>query len=230
MNKQGQNSKGDTTKKVKNSRGVKKPIKSASLAIERRLWKDGFKSIAGVDEVGRGCLAGPVVAAAVILPIARGFRGITDSKLLSADEREAAMKVIFKKSVAVSVGICTQEEIDKVNILNASLEAMKRAVESLQTAADFLLIDGNKAYPCPPIPHYTLIKGDSRSLSIACASIIAKVTRDRIMGLMSRQFPDYGFQSNKGYPTPDHYRALKKKGPTPIHRKSFNLISPDMRT
>lgn len=207
----------------------KRKIKTAPLKIEKGLWADGFTHVAGIDEAGRGCLAGPVVAAAVILGPNIRIKGVTDSKLLSADERKKLLSKIFLKAQAVSVGICSHDEIDRLNILQASLEAMRRAVESLSPSADFLLIDGNKAYPCPKQPHFTLIKGDSRSHSIACASIVAKVTRDNIMTQMAEQFPQYKFETNKGYPTNEHYNALKEYGETPIHRLTFNLLSPSLR-
>lgn len=208
----------------------KKNAKTAPLKIERSLWKDGFSSVAGVDEAGRGCLAGPVVAAAVILEQNQRIKGVNDSKELSQEEREKVIALIFQKARAISIGICTHQEIDRLNILQASLEAMKRAVESLNPQADFLLIDGNKAYACPNQPFFTLIKGDSRSHSIACASIVAKVTRDRIMVKMAKHFPEYKFESNKGYPTLEHYQALTDHGQTPIHRSSFNLVSPKLRS
>jgi len=207
----------------------KKRQKTAPLKIERSLWKDGFSFVAGVDEAGRGCLAGPVVAAAVILEKNQKIKGVNDSKELSLEEREELVSSIIQKAVSISVGICTHQEIDRLNILQASLEAMKRAVDCLLPSPDFLLIDGNKAYACPSQPYFTLIKGDSRSHSIACASIIAKVTRDRIMLKMADHFPEYKFETNKGYPTSEHYQALTDFGQTPIHRQSFNLLSPKLR-
>ena len=179
--------------------------------------------MAGVDEAGRGCLAGPVVAAAVILPEGITLDGVDDSKKLSAARRDDLFEAIRQDAVAVGVGLCSPEQIDAMNILWAAMEAMRRAAADLLPGPDFLLIDGNRCFPEAAWPYETIIKGDARSQSIAAASIIAKVTRDRIMRLLHEEFPAYGWQQNVGYPTQAHYAALAEHGPTPYHRRSFRL-------
>lgn len=183
----------------------------------------GFVFPAGVDEAGRGPLAGPVVAAAVIL--APGYRnsGIRDSKKLSAAQRERLFPVIRREAVACAVALATPEEIDSVNILQASLLAMRRAVEALSTSPDFLFVDGNRPIPCG-ISQETLVGGDGRCLSIAAASILAKVERDRMMEEFDRAYPGYGFAAHKGYPTRHHLEAIRRLGPSPIHRRTFRGV------
>lgn len=183
-------------------------------------------SVAGVDEVGRGCLAGPVVAAAVILPANHGLRGITDSKLLTPEKREELDAKIRAKAIAVGVGLVEADEIDRINILNASLKAMRIAVEGLQAAPGSLLIDGIFKIPGMALPQQVVVKGDLKCRCIGAASIVAKVFRDRLMAALDATHPGYGFAEHKGYGCPSHRRALQAKGPTPIHRKSFFGVLP----
>ncbi len=176
--------------------------------------------LAGTDEAGRGPLAGPVVAAAVILPKDFYDERIDDSKKLSAKLREELFIVIRKNALAYAYTVISQKKIDEINILKASLLAMKRSIEKLKIQPDIILVDGNKSfdYDAEVIP---IVKGDSKSLSIASASIIAKVIRDRIMIKLAKDYPDYGWETNKGYPTKKHIEAVLKYGPCPIHRKTF---------
>lgn len=194
-----------------------------SLELEQVRWQQGYRHVAGIDEAGRGCLAGPVVAGAVILPQGVTIPGVNDSKKLKPDQREALFEQIQAEALAVGVGICSPEMIDTINILWAAMEAMRRAAADLTPAPDFLLIDGNRCFPDPEWPLETVIKGDARSHTIAAASIVAKVTRDRLMHMLHEEFPAYGWASNVGYPTRDHYEALATHGPTPYHRRSFRL-------
>ena len=200
--------------------------KRPDLSFETALCAKGFSRICGVDEAGRGPLAGPVVAAAVILanPTKGGQipGGLNDSKVLSEISREHLLNEIMK-SCYVGIGIAEPEEIDRINILQASLTAMARAVEDLPVRADHALIDGNKAAPLS-CEQSLIIKGDARSLSIAAASIVAKVTRDRIMRQADARFLGYSLASNKGYPTKAHRDAIKNLGPCPIHRRRFAPI------
>ncbi len=193
------------------------------LRYETQLQVLGFHAIAGTDEAGRGPLAGPVVAAAVILHPGQIIPGVTDSKKLTERQREKLFPMIMAEARAVAIGICDHDEIDRLNILRASLEAMKRAVTSLPVTADFVLIDGTFSIPLD-LPQQTIIKGDSLSLSIAAASIIAKVTRDRLMKDFAAFYPGYGFAEHKGYPTAAHREAVARLGPSPIHRKSFKGV------
>lgn len=195
------------------------------LEYERGLYNNGnengpVKYIAGVDEVGRGPLAGPVVTAAVILPADFDVPGVNDSKKLSEKKREELFKVIKEKAVAYSIGICTNEEIDSINILEATKKAMKQAVDALETAPDHILVDA-LMIPGVDIPQTPIIKGDANSVSIAAASILAKVTRDHMMEEYHEQYPEYAFDRNKGYGTKAHYAGLDKAGACPIHRMSF---------
>ena len=178
---------------------------------------------AGVDEVGRGPLAGPVVAAAVILDPARPVPGLADSKVLSEARREALSELIMERAIAWSIGRAEIEEIDDINILQASLLAMRRAVLALSPTAEFALIDGNR---CPqlPCPAQAIIKGDATVPAISAASILAKVSRDREMLAMEAIYPGYGFAAHKGYPTKAHLAALAERGITPIHRRSFGPV------
>ena len=191
------------------------------LTHERRLWESGRSYIAGVDEVGRGPLAGPVVAAAVILPQDFDVLGIDDSKKLSPKKREELFEVIKEKALAWSVGWVGPERIDEINILEATKEAMTQAVQGLSLQPDHVLIDGNFTVRALALPQTAIVKGDANSTSIAAASILAKVTRDRYMEEMDSVYPGYAFASNKGYGTKAHYDGLKAQGPTPIHRKTF---------
>lgn len=180
----------------------------------------GIRLVAGVDEVGRGPLAGPVVAAAVILDPARPIEGLADSKKLSEVRREALAPIIRERALAWALGRAEVEEIDSINILHASLLAMRRAVLALSTTPEFALIDGNR---CPelPCPAEAVVKGDSRVAAISAASIIAKVARDHEMVELDRRYPGYGLAGHKGYPSPAHLAALERLGVTPIHRRSF---------
>jgi ribonuclease HII len=183
----------------------------------------GFSVIAGVDEVGRGPLAGPVVAAAVILPEGVLLPEVKDSKQMTPRSREKAFKIICREALSAKIGVVSWGYIDRFNILKASLEAMARAVQSLDPQPGFLLIDG--IHPVSlPIPQQCLKKGDQISLSISAASIVAKVYRDSIMTAYHDAYPVYGFAQNKGYGTSKHLEALKKNGPSPIHRLTFNRV------
>jgi ribonuclease HII len=187
---------------------------------ESRFLKTVPGPIAGVDEAGRGPLAGPVVAAAVILDRKRIPKGLNDSKQLSADTRETLFPRIMELAIAVGVGEASVDEIDLINIRQATHMAMARAVRALQFEAAFALVDGNDA-PALPCPCDTIVDGDAKSVSIAAASIIAKVTRDRMMAALHETHPHYGWARNKGYGTPQHLSALTAHGPTPHHRRSF---------
>lgn len=180
--------------------------------------------IAGCDEAGRGCLAGPVVAAAVILPKSFKNNILNDSKVLSGKERDALRPIIEKEAIAFAVGIVSPAEIDKINILNASFLAMHRAIEGLNTKAEFLLIDGNRFNPYPEIPHECIIKGDGKFLAIAAASVLAKTYRDDIMKGLDVKFPTYNWKKNKGYPTKQHRKAIAEFGANQHHRKTFQLL------
>ena len=187
---------------------------------ERQLNEKGFNRVAGVDEAGRGPLAGPVVAAAVILPDSFTHHPLDDSKRMSAVAREKAYEKITADAVAWSVATASPREIDRNNILGAVHLAVNRALGQLDPAADFALVDGRSLASCP-IPHQAIIKGDQRSRAIAAASVVAKVTRDRMMVEMDRKYPGYGFAQHKGYGTAEHLNALKKLGACPAHRRSF---------
>jgi len=190
---------------------------------ERPHWTAGRRHVAGVDEAGRGCLAGPVVAAAVVLPPDVCLTGLDDSKKLSPAQRDRLYDEVHAQALAVSVGVCSPEEIDRLNILWASMEAMRRAVAALAVAPAVALIDGDRVPPGLLCPAEPLVKGDSRSLSVAAASVIAKVTRDRLMAELDAAWPHYGLAAHKGYPTAAHYAALNAHGPSPLHRRSFRL-------
>jgi ribonuclease HII len=190
------------------------------LRYERELWAKGLRTIAGVDEAGRGPLAGPVVAAAVIVEPGFYIPGVDDSKKLTPATRNALFEDIMRGSVSVGVGIVDHETIDRVNILNATLEAMGIAVASLKKRPEFLLIDGNR-FRGGGIPFSTIVDGDALCFSVAAASIIAKVTRDRIMVEYDTEYPQYGFARHKGYGTRQHRSAILEHGVCPIHRKSF---------
>jgi len=195
----------------------------SDLHFEEQAIRRGFRSIAGIDEAGRGPLAGPVVAAAVILPDRHHLPGLTDSKKLSAKKRDELFPMIRCQARAVGVGIVHAEEIDALNILRATLKAMSLAVSRLKEHADFLLIDGITPLDMA-LPQLTLKKGDSRSLSIAAASVIAKVVRDRMMCGYDRRYPGYGFSGHKGYGSADHMAAIARLGPCAIHRLSFGGV------
>lgn len=188
-------------------------------SFETKSRVEGFQFIAGIDEAGRGPLAGPVVAGAVILPEDFYLPGLNDSKKLNELKRDEYFEAINAQALAVGVGIVSAADIDEINILQASKKAMLAAISQLRIAPDFLLIDAVKLDT--PYPFEALIKGDSRSISIAAASIVAKVTRDRLMKEISLEFPQYGFQANMGYGTAEHLKAIQEHGVTPQHRKTF---------
>ena len=190
---------------------------------EGAAWRRGVSRVAGVDEAGRGPLAGPVIAAAVALNPERRIRGLQDSKLLTPAKRELLYDRIQEAAFSVGVGIVDPETIDRVNVLQATRLAMLEAVRQLAPPPELILIDA-LALPSLPCPQKALIKGDRRSASIAAASIIAKVTRDRIMLGYDERFPQYGFRRHKGYPTPEHLAALATHGPCPIHRLTFRSV------
>lgn len=191
--------------------------------FEHKTKSIGYQYIAGIDEAGRGPLAGPVVSAAVILPDSFNCPGVTDSKKLSEKKREALFPEINAQALAVGIGMASHQEIDQINILQASLLSMKRAVQNLTLYPDYLLIDGKFTIDMD-LPQQAIVKGDSKSISIAAASIIAKVTRDRFMATLHKTYPQYNFIQHKGYPTKAHKQAIIEYGPCPVHRKTFNGV------
>jgi ribonuclease HII len=184
---------------------------------------------AGCDEAGRGCLAGPVFAAAVILPPDFQHTLLDDSKKLSEKERNELRPIIETRSTTFAVAWADQSEIDDINILNASILAMHRALEKLETPPAFILVDGNRFHPYKDIPYKTIVKGDGIFMNIAAASVLAKTYRDEFMTVIDRDYPEYGWARNKGYPTLAHREAIRKFGSTPHHRKSFTLLPPQFR-
>ncbi|HUN65693.1 MAG TPA: ribonuclease HII [Bacteroidota bacterium] len=196
------------------------------LEFERRHWAAGRRFIAGIDEAGRGPLAGPVVAAAVIFPEDGGIDGVDDSKKLTARERERLFDLIRGGALSIGIGIVPHDDIDRLNIFQATMKAMRDAVDGLSLIPDHLLVDGPR-FDGGSIPSTPIIDGDAKCYTIAAASIIAKVTRDRIMVEYDRRFPVYGFARHKGYGTPEHLAALKKYGPCEIHRRSFRMPGKD---
>lgn len=196
--------------------------------FEEQARARGFESVAGIDEAGRGPLAGPVVAAAVILPAGIELAGLNDSKQLSASRREQLFQQIRRQALAVGVGIVEPREIDSINILQATLKGMRLAVERLRVVPDYLLIDGISSVPLP-IPQKTIKKGDSLSASIAAASIVAKVVRDRMMVAYDRRYPGYGLAEHKGYGCARHLTAIAELGPSPLHRLSFRGVREHVR-
>lgn len=195
----------------------------STLHFENQAHRRGYRVVAGIDEAGRGPLAGPVVAAAVILPSSFDLPGLTDSKKLSETARERLFPEIRRQAIAIGVGLGSPSLIDQINILQATLQAMSLAVQRLQTPADFLLVDGNQPIPLP-LPQQALKQGDSRSLSIAAASVVAKVIRDRIMLGLEQRYPGYGLGQHKGYGSRQHLEAIAQIGPSPIHRLSFRGV------
>ena len=179
---------------------------------------------AGCDEAGRGCLAGPVFAAAVILPKTFQHEMLNDSKQISEKNRFYLREIIEKEAIAFAVGICTSAEIDEINILNASFLAMHKAIDQLEMKPELLLIDGNRFKVYPEIPHHCIIKGDAKFMSIAAASILAKTYRDEYMERLHQEYPMYKWLKNKGYPTKEHRDAIAEYGATPHHRMSFTLL------
>ena len=187
---------------------------------EKEAAQKGYSAVCGIDEAGRGPLAGPVFAAAVILPAEVEIPGLNDSKKLTAKKREALFPLIQEKAVSWSVAFATESEIDEINILQATYLAMRRACEGLSIPADYALVDGNRMPPLS-VPGETIIKGDGLSASIAAASVLAKVSRDRLMLELDSLYPEYQFAKHKGYGTALHVELLRKYGPCPIHRRSF---------
>lgn len=190
------------------------------LEFEKEALAKGYKSVCGVDEAGRGPLAGPVCAAAVILPEGVIIDGVNDSKKLSEKKRESLFDVIREQALSYSIAYATVDEIEEINILNATMLAMRRAIDGLEIKADYAMIDGNKIPPLD-IDAECIVKGDAKSMSIACASILAKVSRDRLLYKYADEYPMYGFDKHKGYGTKVHREAILKYGPCPYHRKSF---------
>lgn len=201
-------------------------VRLPDLTFEREAWDGGHRLVAGIDEVGRGALAGPVVAAAVILDPERVPEGLDDSKRLTARQREALADQVLATALCIRVGCVEADEIDRVNILRATLVAMRQAADGLDPSADHLLVDGNVALPDWPRSQLTVVRGDGLSVSIAAASIVAKVLRDRTMCGYHERWPDYGFADNAGYGTAAHRSALERLGPTSIHRRSFRGVAP----
>lgn len=193
--------------------------RAIALTTERRYWRAGFDCVAGVDEVGRGSLAGPVLAATVVLPVEGGVKGVVDSKLLSATDREAIAERIRERALGLAVGAASAREIERLNIERASCLAMQRALRRLGLTPHCVLIDGR---PQPALgDHLAIIKGDRKCHSIACAAIVAKVMRDRLMAQLAGRYPGYGWEHNAGYATADHRQAIAELGPTPHHRRTF---------
>ncbi|MEX2600992.1 MAG: ribonuclease HII [Balneolaceae bacterium] len=192
------------------------------LEYEERLWSEGFQRVLGLDEVGRGCLSGPVVAAGVILKPGSTMEGIRDSKQLSGKDRDELAILIREKALFWAIQSCSPAEIDRLNILNASIEAMMKCASQRGASPDYLLVDGNRFAPCLT-PVQCIVKGDDRSQSIAAASILAKVYRDGLMRDLHMELPVYGWNTNVGYPTRAHYKGLRTYGYSKYHRKSFNL-------
>lgn len=188
--------------------------------FEKDLYSKGYKLIAGIDEVGRGPLAGPVVTAAVILPVGCKIEGVNDSKKLTAHKREELSSIIKEKAAAYAFGMASPIEIDDINILQATYRAMRKAIAALNPNADFVLADA-VTIPEITVPQRGIIKGDAKSISIGAASIIAKVERDAMMDEYAKIYPEYGFEKNKGYGSAEHIAAIKEYGPCPIHRKTF---------
>lgn len=201
-------------------RGRKRRRRGAPLSHERELWAQGLTLVAGVDEAGRGPLAGPVVAAAVIFRPEERVPGVTDSKQLTPQMREELVAEIRRRALVIGVGAASCREVDRLNILRASHVAMKRAIARLDPLPEHILVDG---LPVPELGpgHTAIVDGDAKSFTIACASIVAKTVRDRIMQRLAPRYPDYGWATNVGYGTPEHVEALAGLGPTPHHRRSF---------
>lgn len=194
------------------------------LRHERKLWRTGIEAVAGVDEAGVGPMAGPVVAAAVVFPPETYIRGVHDSKQLLAEKREELHEKIRDRALTCGIGVAEVEEIDRLNIYWATMRAIERALAALQRAPGHVLVDGRKV-PGLAIPQTHIVGGDRKSFCIAAASILAKVTRDRIMTAYDDQYPGYGFAQHKGYCTADHFQALEQRGPSPIHRRSFSPVA-----
>lgn len=194
----------------------------SEIALESNF--SGIYPECGCDEAGRGCLAGPVVAAAVILPPDFYCEGLNDSKQLKEKQRDSIRKIIEKEALAWSVATVSEKEIDKINILNATILAMHRAIDGLKISPEFIIVDGNKFKPYKKIRHQTIVKGDGKFLSIAAASVLAKTHRDELMKRLHTEFPQYGWNKNMAYPTLMHRKAIEELGPTPYHRMTFRLL------
>lgn len=192
-----------------------------NYAFEKEYKEKGFQVICGIDEAGRGPLAGPVCAAAVVLPHGMEFAGLNDSKKLTEKKRETLFPVIVEKAIAYGIGFASEQEIDEINILNATFLAMRRAVESMTVTPDLLLIDGNQKPKIGTGEEVTIVKGDMKSVSIAAASVLAKVSRDRYMLEKAREYPQYAFEKHKGYGTKLHYEKIEEFGVSPLHRRTF---------
>lgn len=190
------------------------------LRPERDLWQRGYQRVAGVDEVGVGPLAGPVVAAAVVFPATARICGVDDSKIVRRAAREQLVEAIYAQATAVGIGVVSVKDIDRLNIYHAALEAMRLAILALSVEPDYLLVDARRV-PGIDVPQLPLVKGDARSFSIAAASIVAKVARDRMMVELDASYPHYGFAVNMGYGTKAHLEAIERCGPCPVHRRSF---------
>lgn len=196
----------------------------------KNYYEQGGRVEAGCDEAGRGCLAGSVYAAAVILPPDYQNERLNDSKKLTARQRYALRQDIERDAVAWAVGVVTPQEIDQINILNASILAMHRALDQLQVRPEAIIVDGNRFKPYRDLPHTTIVKGDGKYLSIAAASILAKTYRDDEMVRLAQEYPDYDWQHNMGYPTRKHREAIRQHGVTPYHRRTFNLLGSEELT
>lgn len=192
------------------------------MSLEKHYYEGKIE--AGCDEAGRGCLAGSVYAAAVILPDGYDNPSLNDSKQLSAAKRMRLRDEIIRDARAWAIGVVTPQEIDQINILRASILAMHRALDQLQVRPEAIIVDGNRFLPYRDLPYTTIVKGDGKYQAIAAASILAKTFRDEYMERLAQEFPQYGWQSNKGYPTPQHREAIRQYGVTPYHRKSFDLL------
>ncbi len=205
--------------------------KTSSTRLKEKL-KANFSEFTlecGCDEAGRGCLAGPVVAAAVILPINFICPQLNDSKQLTEKERDLLRPIIEKEALVWAVAEVSNTEIDEINILNASILAMHRAMDKLEIRPEFIIVDGNRFKPYNDIPHQTIVKGDSKYLSIAAASVLAKTHRDELMQELHNEFPYYDWKKNKAYPTKNHRAAIRQHGTTPFHRMSYNLLGEDQK-
>ncbi|WP_159946651.1 ribonuclease HII [Polaribacter septentrionalilitoris] len=189
----------------------------------------GFSLEVGTDEAGRGCLSGPVVAAAVILPKEFSHPFLNDSKQLSEKRRDQLRPFIEENAIAFAVSFVWQEEVDKINVLQASITGMHRSIAMLKTQPEFIIVDGNKFKNYKEIPHETIVKGDAKYLSIAAASVLAKTYRDEYMAKIHEEYPMYNWQKNKGYPTKEHRNAIREFGPTKYHRKSFKLLPEQLK-
>lgn len=207
---------------MNNSSNLNNADSTDRIMFERQLWGEEYERVMGLDEVGRGCLSGPVVAAGVIFEPGTFVEAIRDSKKLTLDERRQLTKQIKKEALYWTIQWCTPTEIDELNILHASIKAMTKCAEAEGANPDYLLVDGNR-FSSGLCPHKCIVGGDDRSMSIAAASIIAKVYRDEWMIKLHEEYPHYGWDTNVGYPTVKHFEGLKKHGATKFHRQSFNL-------